>query len=200
VPIVERSARQCFDTFAGHVRRLVAATLCPYRHVHLEHVGGTDTATLTFCEPNGTAAEIKLGYGNVWFFASQELTAVREEPRRWRLRTTSYGYRLQSAAQITVDNALLRWEYDAGAAPDGFCRHHVHAPLTLPLLAGKLDLDKAHVPTGWVTLEEVIRFLIVELGHKPPCGARWPSVLADSERAFYEDFTGKRYQAPGPKR
>jgi hypothetical protein len=29
---------------------------------------------------------------------------------------------------------------------------------------GQLDLDKAHLPTGWVTMEEVIGFLIVERG------------------------------------
>ena len=45
-----------------------------------------------------------------------------------------------------------------------------------------------------MTMEEVIRFLIIELGVKPPCGDDWPSVLATSERAFFEQFTGKRYK------
>jgi hypothetical protein len=51
-------------------------------------------------------------------------------------------------------------------------------------------------PTGWVTIEEVIRFLIVDLGMSPPCGDDWPNVVRESERKFYEDFTGKRYEAP----
>jgi hypothetical protein len=57
-----------------------------------------------------------------------------------------------------------------------------------------LLLDDVHLPSGWVTMEEVIRFLIVELGMKPPCGASWPAVLEESEAAFYEKFTSKRYR------
>jgi hypothetical protein len=59
-----------------------------------------------------------------------------------------------------------------------------------------LDLNKAHVPTAYVTIEEIIRFLIVDLGIKPPCGETWGAELARSERQFYEDFSGKRYHAP----
>ncbi len=50
------------------------------------------------------------------------------------------------------------------------------------------------MPTGWVTIEEVIRFLIVDLELKPPCGDDWPSTLAESERAFFEEFASKRYR------
>ena len=59
---------------------------------------------------------------------------------------------------------------------------------------GELDLDKAHLPTGWVTIEEVIRFLIFDLGMQPPCGDSWPDLLEKSERKFFEDFTGKRHR------
>jgi hypothetical protein len=48
-----------------------------------------------------------------------------------------------------------------------------------------------------VTIEEVIRFLIVDLGISPPCGAdAWARLLEESERRFFEDFTGKRYTPP----
>lgn len=80
--------------------------------------------------------------------------------------------------------------------PDGPPRHHVQLPAYLPAAGGRIDLDKVHLPTGWVTIEEVIRFLIVELGLKPPGGGGWPDVLATSERAFYEEFTSKRYRPP----
>ncbi len=46
-----------------------------------------------------------------------------------------------------------------------------------------------------MTIEEVIRFLIVELEVKPPCGEdAWPAKLEESEKAFFEEFTGKRYK------
>jgi hypothetical protein len=38
--------------------------------------------------------------------------------------------------------------------------------------------------------------MIVDLGVKPPCGSRWPEVLAASERKFFEEFTSKRYTRP----
>ncbi len=64
-------------------------------------------------------------------------------------------------------------------------------PATVPLGDGHLDLDKAHVPTGWVTIEEVIRFLIVDLGVEPPCGSDWVQCVTKSETRFYQEFTGK---------
>ena len=59
-----------------------------------------------------------------------------------------------------------------------------------------LNLNEIHLPTGWVTIEEVIGFAITELEVKPPCGSRWPSVLKISEEAFFDKFTGKRLKKP----
>jgi predicted ATPase len=92
--------------------------------------------------------------------------------------------------------ALIRWEYDKLAPADGYARHHVQIRSTVSLGGGRtLDLNKLHVPTGWTTIEEVIRFLIHDLEVKPPCGDEWHDLLAESERAFYENFTSKRYRA-----
>ena len=48
-----------------------------------------------------------------------------------------------------------------------------------------------------MTIEEVIRFLIVDLGMPPLCGDEWPELLAESERKFFDEFTGKRYRPRG---
>ena len=56
-----------------------------------------------------------------------------------------------------------------------------------------MDLNRLHLPTGWITIEEVLRFLIEDLGMKPPCGDSWARRLAESERAFYERFVSRRY-------
>lgn len=126
---------------------------------------------------------------------SQLLEAVKEGSG-YRLRTVQYWYGIQESADLS-EKALLRWEYVSDAPKDGWCRHHVQAPAEIEAAGGTLDLDKLHVPTGWVTIEEVIRFLIVDLGVLPPCGDEWPAKLAASERDFYEKFTSKRYRAPG---
>ncbi|HTU98796.1 MAG TPA: hypothetical protein VMF14_23290, partial [Solirubrobacteraceae bacterium] len=77
-----------------------------------------------------------------------------------------------------------------------YSRHHTQMAATVDLGGGAvLDLNKAHVPTGWVTFEEVIRFVIHDLGVKPPCGDEaWPGLLEDSERKFHEEFSGRDYR------
>jgi hypothetical protein len=40
-----------------------------------------------------------------------------------------------------------------------------------------------HIPTGWVTVEEIIRFLISDLGVKPK-EQDWEKELRDSEELF----------------
>jgi hypothetical protein len=45
------------------------------------------------------------------------------------------------------------------------------------------------VPTGWVTIEEVLRFLITDLDVIPPCDNAWAGKLGASEKEFYVNFT-----------
>jgi hypothetical protein len=111
-----------------------------------------------------------------------------------RLATRQYWYRIQPQPD---GRAVIRWEYDRDTDSNRHARHHVQIRSTAELGNGDhLDLDKLHTPTGWVTIEEVARFLVHDLGVTPPCGDSWPKVLAASERAFYEDFTSKRYRKP----
>jgi hypothetical protein len=44
-----------------------------------------------------------------------------------------------------------------------------------------------------VTIEEIIRFLIHDLGVQP-VSDDWPLKLEESEREFFENFTSKRYK------
>lgn len=56
---------------------------------------------------------------------------------------------------------------------------HLHVkPATTPI-----DLSAAHVPTGRVAIEAVVRFLLEEMGVAPQ-RADWDAVLAANERAF----------------
>jgi hypothetical protein len=51
----------------------------------------------------------------------------------------------------------------------------------------KVALNAFHLPTGWVTFEEVVRFCLMDLGAEP-LTTRWHSVLLDSYRRFREEF------------
>lgn len=57
---------------------------------------------------------------------------------------------------------------------------------------GRLDLDKVHTPCGFVLDEDIIRFLISDLGGKPPCGkTRWHKQLIESEKMFVSEFNAR---------
>lgn len=81
------------------------------------------------------------------------------------------------------------WQYSRKRDGDKtYCRHHLHVHESKSKLPkASLDLNKAHLPTGWITIEEFLRFLIHELGAKTKC-ADWSNVLEKSEHTFYNDF------------
>src|SRR5690606_28735456 len=140
--------------------------------------------------------------GKVFFSLAQELCALSIEGGRWRLRTLSYWYKLFQREPDPAAEPALRWEYVA-EPPIGkqWCRHHFqivrvgppdgNAALELAIGAGSVDLNRLHVPTGFVLMEYVLRFLISELGIAPPCGDTWPDVLLESENKFFREFSPK---------
>jgi hypothetical protein len=197
MPITGRKPQECFDRFRAHVAKLVAATL-PGSHAvgYLQSERDPQRLTLQF---SGFSIPVKTAaIGLVHLSLSQLLQVVVDKDarrrNRCRLETLRYWYRLQRASG-PKQKAFIRWEYDRSASPSTktHCRHHVQLDASVQSGEFRLDLNKVHLPTGWVTMEEVLRFLIVELGVVPPCGSEWPELLAGGEVAFYRDFTSKRY-------
>jgi hypothetical protein len=83
--------------------------------------------------------------------------------------------------------ALIRWEFapeTAGQHP----HHHLQLDSRMVALADKtLDLDRLHTPTGHVCLEDVIWFVVQQLGARPACGAeKVDALLAASLERLYE--------------
>ena len=193
MPIEGRTPKECFDAFRDHLAELLASTVSrryPLRAVAVE--GRGDRRLLGFWQGELVAIPIATRLEPLFFFCSQVLGAVEIE-RRFRLTTLAYAYRLQ-LGRGSDSRALIRWEFtpEKGRYP----RFHLHADARVEdrALGGPLDLDKVHVATGRVLIEDVIRFLITELGHRPPCGmSKWEGLLGDSERRFYEEFTTPRY-------
>jgi hypothetical protein len=191
VPILARTPRQAVTLFRDHLAKLVAGTVTARHPVH-QAEGRDGTWVVEFRQGELPATvPLKTRYGTLHFFMGQVLEAV-PDGNQYRLQTREYGYRLQNKPGWQ-EPAVFRWEYiREPAAP--YCRHHLHADTAVELGDQSVRLEDIHVPTGWVTVEEVIRFLVYELGLKPPCGERWTKVLADSESRFYEEFTSKRYK------
>jgi hypothetical protein len=200
VPIQGANQLDCFKQFREHLGALIARVFSPGIHVGVIPSSDGSIATVGFRQGGIRAAPLETRYGQLFFYLAQELSCAEEpeEPanRRYRLQTVKYWYRLQESADIKAQ-AVIRWEYVRSAPSDGYCRHHVQIPSSLSLGNGEMNLNKAHLPCGWVTIEEVLRFLIVDLGFSPPCGRDWPTVLSRSEAKFFKEFTGKRYTPPG---
>lgn len=199
MPITGRTPEDCFDQFRTHVGALVAEMLpteCPMLCLRPAKKLPQDRRTLAFrCPDSMDAVPLETReHGTVYLYAAQELRTFAEAGQQ-RLRTVAYWYKLYTEDSLLNDDAVVRWEY-ASATPGtaGPCRHHVQFGKMVPPVAfgsGTFDFTRFHMPTGWVTMEEVFRFLVHELGVDPPCGTRWPDVLQASERAFFGGFTDK---------
>jgi hypothetical protein len=116
--------------------------------------------------------------------------SVVDSQRAHTLRTTNYRYALLPDGH---SEPLMRWEYVRTPA-DGaeYCRHHFQGPLSLGISdreGVEANLQRWHLPTGWVALEDVIRFCIVDLG-VPPLTDEWSQILSDSGARFGAEFSG----------
>ncbi|MDI3339907.1 MAG: hypothetical protein QJR03_05170 [Sphaerobacter sp.] len=105
------------------------------------------------------------------------------------LRTISYRYALYRDG---IDEPILRWEYVRLPGDNAqYCRHHLQGSIAVPLTDDRErhpSLNDWHLPTGWVTIEEVLRFCIVDLGVQP-LNPEWDSILRDSYERFKTEFS-----------
>ena len=120
-----------------------------------------------------------------WHLAlSQTIAVVRDRRHNWSLRTLQYNYRIQGGPDLRSD-WYFRFEYKSREVLNALHpRHHLHIPISLDCGTKRVDLSRVHIPTGRVTLEEIIRFLIQELGVKAKV-KDWDSALRISEEEFW---------------
>jgi hypothetical protein len=193
--------RDAASTFVHQLNSLLNKTLT-YTPLQLSIVHRTENglrseiALVSFprSRTGDSAIELKTRYGPMDLSLKQTLVAVPDENRRQvRLRTVSYGYTLQPHA---FDDRLIRWEYVRFPGEDAFwSRHHVQGPLGFEILDDRhtihdLTLNEWHLPTGWVPIEEVIRFCLHDLG-SPALSPRavWHAALIESVNAFRTHFS-----------
>jgi hypothetical protein len=194
--IRRRTARECYEFFREHIAKLFAHALTDHYQLQIRRDARDPDARYTLAMSDAGLAPIPIEtreHGKLFVYFAQALSVVRDADGLHRLITLQYWYRIQAAAGAR-EPALMRWDYERTLAADKHhCRHHLQQHGELAFGARPLDLDKAHVPTGWVTIESVLRFLIADLGVSPPCGEAWSTVLEESERAFFEEFADTRY-------
>jgi hypothetical protein len=173
--LVADSGPAAIKTFKDHLNSLLARTITQTPLVSLE-VGSR--ATIEFRE-NGLARAVEIGSSGFFLFINQSVKFTKEAKRRYRLKTLTYSYRIADGP--AREDWLFRWEYVSHETEQGKSlhpRHHCHLPFDHRCLT-----TKTHIPTGWVLLEEVIRFLIHELG-VDSLSEDWDDILKKSEEQF----------------
>lgn len=201
MPIFANNPGECIEQFREHVASTVQKILGAGALIRTRRLDGLDDDedaeffTLSTRQGNSaTTVPLETRYGRLYFYLAQELETKRlEEGRKYRLHTRKYWYRLQAEPGDKAQ-ALIRWEYAERKRPHRReAPFHVQSGGRIPCNKGFLNLHRLHVPTGWVSFEEVLRFLVHDLGVAPKCGRRkWGRELMDSEDKFREKFHRRR--------
>ena len=200
MPIRGSTPRECFDTFRDHVSDLVVNTLPTDAIVRCPLIKGDESKRVLSLGPANqrSVALPSVVHGRIHVYLAQNLEVAREKDGRFRLTTKNYNYGLFDREPGATDEPLFRWEYVADPGPEGkWCRSHFHvgigqtprAPIAVTIGKTEADLHHLHIPTGFVLIEHVIRFLINDLGVPPK--ASWEAKLRESEDKFFAEFSSK---------
>ncbi len=111
-----------------------------------------------------------------------EVVATTTAPTAFEVRTIGYRYRVLDP----LDREVLSYHWHpTGVSPITYPHLHLSrrlSPLDLGPHQEPAALGEMHLPTGFVTLADVVRLLITEFGVAPR-RANWEAILA-AERAL----------------
>jgi hypothetical protein len=165
--------------------------------MHVDHITVTLHTTVTqtplSLEIEGSIANIRFRshgspgiavlqtvYGPMELYIGQLCESFIGDDRLHTLRIRSYRYAIFRARDT---QPLMRWEFVRYPGDDArYCRSHFQGPIRMGIVdrdGREGNLQSWHLPTGWVMIEEVLRFCIVDLG-VTPLNDDWHRILTDS--------------------
>lgn len=127
---------------------------------------------------------VELGGGtDLTVQVSQQYRVIESpDPREpWQVRTVAYHYTLGE----TAGHEILSYQWHPNVA-GSVSFPHLH--LQYGARVGRSEFERAHLPTGRVTLEDFIRLLIYDFA-VPPARDDWEQALEESRREFESDRT-----------
>jgi hypothetical protein len=125
------------------------------------------------------------GLSALLFGAAQRFEIVEDDrfEGEWKVATKAYAYVVSiRSRRLPRPQELMEWHWHPLRTPQR-PEPHLHVRSQHRLLG--LDLPTLHIPTGRVSFEEVVRFLIEEM-RVVPTREDWQAVIADTERRFRE--------------
>lgn len=185
-----KTAKDCFDQFTAHLNPLLRATISKTAQVRIIQL---DTKGVLGWVDN-EFVPLETQFGRLYFWLAQSLECSHEPSQpanqRYRLSTREYWYRLQRGNDPKGD-ALIRWEYmsplHAKYKDKRWCWRHVQLEGSADLPGGKMNFNRLHTPSGYVVIEDVLRYLINDLGVVAQTRS-WHNALIESEKQFKEHF------------
>lgn len=180
---IARTSRDVFHVFQDHLNKTLNRTLTRYRLRSFLRLTKSAHASLAFFNNRGVAIAVPLPPTPWYLSINYELRAV-PEGKDYGLEILEYQHRLHRTSSID-DEADVRFEYVSPVTDPDFpySRHHVQFHREFQDVRDGFSPNTLHIPTGGVSIEHVIRFLIVDLG-VPPLTAQWEAELqANKERS-----------------
>lgn len=167
-----RNAHQARQNFLGPIQQSVSCLSRAY----ITFIGKTP-GELEALRPSEDPIRLQSrNLGSLLLTLRVHYRIIQKEPGNWGARTTAYYY--------TIDDEVgevISWQWH----PETGNRHpHPHLHMT-----GQRTEKGLHTPTGRVSIEAVIRYLIEELGVLPTSEHRndYGQVLDTCERNFIEN-------------
>jgi hypothetical protein len=202
--ITGRSFEDAARKFTDHLNGVLCKTLTQTR-LQAVPVKGTPCVNIGFRQAgHPEEACFNSDYGWLSLSLTQNCDSIIDKDGKHELRTVAYWYYLYGGN----GTSLMRWEFKrlyptrAGweknqgkpekdwVEPKYYARHHVQGDLPLELNGQTVSLNNLHAPTGYVPIEDIVRFCIEDLGAKfKDRQDNWHGTLLDSYRLFCQDFT-----------
>jgi len=153
---------------------------------------GAQRMQFTFRQGGPVLAELQSRVGVLGLYVGQVCEARPSDQDGPPIRTVNYRYALHVGTDINSE-PVMRWEFDRRPAdPQAqWSRRHLQGPIPLSFGPTTVSLNDLHLPTGYVTLEDVIRFCVHDLG-VPAIRSDWNDILIQSYREFKDQFVGGR--------
>jgi len=190
--------------FRDHLNTLLHKTITqhPLSMVPYTNDKGVPQMQLTFRDhilPSAARVHSRL-CGDLDLYIGQVCEAREDAKGRKRLYTASYRYSLSPAGE---PESVFRWDYvrkwpyqvveeETGQVPperEKWCRHHLQGTPLINLGDHQFCLQDVHLPTGYVAIEDVIRFCFTDLGVQPLTDEEeWHDLLNASYAQFIDDF------------
>jgi hypothetical protein len=187
------SLRPATRILADELNALLNSTLTHRRLVQLnapQADDGTQRMQLTFREQGRVVlAPLQTRrYGLMGLYIGQILQSRSDDQSGPALITLKYTYALHNGTD-SESEPIIRLEYDRRPRDPNaqWCRRHIQGPLTLPLGGQPVSMNDLHFPSGYVALEDVIRFCIYDLGVKA-LSDDWDDILIASYRKYRGQF------------